>query len=75
MTRITVIISNMSGRKSNLTVDTSDTISYGKSLYGQGSPQWKLDGEVLKDDQTFGSYSIEDQDIIISNDRSRGGIN
>ena len=43
MTLITIIISNLAGRKTKLTVDTSDTISRGKALYGQGDPQWKYD--------------------------------
>lgn len=73
MTTITIVISNMNGRKSNLIVFTSDTISRGKELYGQGDPQWKLDGEVLKNDKRFSDYAIENEDIIISNDRSRGG--
>lgn len=73
MTSITVVISNMNGRKSNLIVSTSDTISRGKELYGQGNPQWKLDGEVLNNDKRFSDYDIENNDIIISNDRSRGG--
>ena len=74
MSSITIVISNMNGRKSNLMVWTSDTISRGKELYGQGDPQWKVDGEVLKNDKKFSDYDIEDGDTIISNDRSRGGI-
>lgn len=66
MTSITVVISNMNGRKSTLIVLTSDTISRGKELYGQGNPQWKLDGEVLKNDKRFSDYAIENEDIIIS---------
>lgn len=73
MTSITIIISNMNGRKSNLCVFTSDTIQRGKDLYGQGDPQWKADGEVLKNNKTFSDYAIENGDTIISNDRSRGG--
>lgn len=74
MSSITIVISNMNGRKSNLIVWTSDTISRGKELYGLGDPQWKVDGEVLKNDKKFSDYDIEDGDTIISNDRSRGGI-
>ena len=73
MTTITVVISNMNGRKSSLIVWTSDTIQRGKELYAQGDPQWKLDGEVLRNDKKFSDYGIENEDIIISNDRSRGG--
>ena len=58
MSSITIIISNMNGRKSNLVVFTTDTISRGKELYGQGDPQWKADGEVLKNDKKFSDYQI-----------------
>ena len=68
MSYITIVISNMNGRKSNLSVSTLDTISRGKELYGQGDPQWKADGEVLRNDKTFSDYGIENEDIIISND-------
>ena len=54
-------------------VFTSDTISRGKQLYGDGNAQWKADGEILKDDRKFGDYGIEDGDTIVSNDRTRGG--
>lgn len=73
MSKISIIISNMNGKKSELKVRTTDTISKGKSLYNNGNPQWKLNGEVLKDEKTFDYYEIEDGDIIISNDRTRGG--
>ena len=73
MSSITIIISNMNGRKSNLVVFTTDTISRGKELYGQGDPQWKADGEVLKNDKKFSDYQIQDGDTITSNDRSRVG--
>lgn len=73
MTSITIIISNLNGRKSYLQVSTFDTISRGKELYGQGDPQWKADGEVLRNEKKFSDYEIEDGDMITSNDRSRGG--
>lgn len=73
MSCITIIITNMNGRRENLLVYTSDTIQRGKDLYGQGNPQWKADGEVLKNEKKFSDYGIEDGDYITSNDRSRGG--
>lgn len=73
MTLITIIISNLAGRKTKLTVDTSDTISRGKALYGQGDPQWKYDGETLNNNNKFSDYDIENDDVIASNERSRGG--
>ena len=63
----------MMGRRQTLMVFTSDTISRGKQLYGDGNAQWKADGEILKDDRKFGDYGIEDGDTIVSNDRTRGG--
>jgi hypothetical protein len=73
MTLITIIISNLDGRKTRITVDSSDTISRGKTLYGQGDPQWKYDGETLNNNKKFSDYDIETDDVITSNERSRGG--
>ena len=73
MSYITITISNMAGRKSNLCVNVTDTISRGKELYGEGDPQWKINGEVLRNDKKFSDYGVENEDIITSNDRSRGG--
>lgn len=73
MSYITITISNMAGRKSNLFVNVTDTISRGKELYRAGDPQWKFNGEVLRNDKKFSDYGVENEDIITSNDRSRGG--
>lgn len=73
MTLITIIISNIAGRRTKLTVDTSDTISRGKKLYGQGDPQWKYSGETLNNNKKFSDYDIENDDVIVSNERSIGG--
>jgi len=73
MSYITITISNMAGRKSNLFVNVTDTISRGKELYREGDPQWKFNGEVLRNDKKFSDYGVENEDIITSNDRSRGG--
>lgn len=73
MTLISIIICDLDGRKTKITVDNTDTISRGKDLYGRGNPQWKIDGETLNNDKTFSDYGIETNDTIISNERSRGG--
>ena len=70
--KITIYIKDMNTSKS-IVVGTSDTISKGKSLYGNGNAQWKLDGQVLRDEKTFSDYNVEDGDYIQSNERSRGG--
>ncbi len=66
MPRITIIIMNLKGDKKSIVVDISDTISRGKSLYGNESYRWKFEGELLKDEKTFSDYDIEDGDYIIS---------
>ena len=73
MSEITISIKNLLGRAESIKVKTTDTISTGKIKYNKGSPQWKFNSRVLKDDKTFDFYNIEDEDTIISNDRSEGG--
>ena len=73
MPRITIIVQNIKGDKKSIVVDTSDTISKGKSLYGNANTQWKFDGQVLRDEKTFSDYGFEDGDCIYSNEPIRGG--
>lgn len=73
MSLITIIISNLEGRKTRLTVSKKEKIKEGKRLFGQGDPQWKYDGETLNNEKTFEDYGIENDDVITSNERSRGG--
>jgi hypothetical protein len=76
-----IYIKNLSGRSTQITVNGSDTISYGKQIYKTASnssnadPQWKFDGIVLSNNKTFNDYGIEEDDNITSNDRSQGGKN
>lgn len=72
MPRITINIMKYNGESKSIVVDISDTISRGKSLYGNESVQWIFNGEVLKDEKTFSDYDIEEGDRIISNERIRG---
>ena len=62
----TIIIQNLEGDKKSIVVDISDTISIGKSLYGNESYIWKYDGQLLKDEKTFSYYGFEDGDYIYS---------
>lgn len=74
-----IYIKNLSGKSTVIYVNGSDTIAQGKLKYKQASntnnsdPQWKIDGTVLSNNKTFNDYGIEEDDNIISNDRSQGG--
>ena len=62
------------GRKKTFEVDENMTIGEAKKMIGQADNyKWKCDGKVLKNDKTFSDYDIEEDDVIISNDRERGG--
>ena len=63
--KITIIIM-YKGRVKSIVVDTSDTISRGKSEYGNRNAQWKFNGQVLRDEKTFSDYNIKDGDYIRS---------
>ena len=79
MTKIRIFIKILSGRSTPIYVERNETISDGKKKYMTAScssnsdPQWKMNGIVLRNDRTFESYDIEDDDNITSNDRSEGG--
>jgi len=36
---------------------------------------WKFEGEILKDERTFDSYGIEENDVIGTNTLNQGGLN
>jgi hypothetical protein len=76
MSKIKIQIKNMRGKDTLLEVDPSEKIVDAKNRSGQGENiQWKFNGEVLKNNNPFDSYSIEDDDVIVSNFRSKGGNN
>ena len=76
MSKIKIQIKNMRGKDTLLEVDPSEKIVDAKNRSGQGENiQWKFNGEVLKNNNTFDSYSIEDDDVIVSNFRTKGGNN
>lgn len=71
---INIQVKSMRGEDTLLSVHKTDKIIDAKIKSGQGDKiQWKFNGEVLKNDKTFESYQIEDDDVIISNYRSKGG--
>lgn len=73
---INIQVKSMRGEDTLLSVRKTDKILDAKIKSGQGDKiQWKFNGEVLKNDRTFESYQIEDDDVIISNYRSKGGNN
>lgn len=76
---IRLYIKNLQGRSWQINVNGSDKISQGKLNYknisnsNNSDPQWKFGSQVLKNDRTFDSYGLENDDNITSNDRSEGG--
>lgn len=74
-----IYIKNLQGRSTKISVNSYDKIMDGKRKYREitgssnADPQWKFGSVVLKNDQTFEKYGIEEGDNITSNDRSEGG--
>ena len=69
MGKITIFIQNPNGINVNLEVNSSDKISYGKKLYSNltnlSNFDWFFNGMILRDEETFESYEIEEDDSII----------
>ena len=75
MEKITVYIKELNNREVPIKVSRYDTINYGKSLYVDGNKKtWRFDGKVLLDNETFDSYGIDDEDIINSSAKVKGGL-
>lgn len=75
MSNIRIQIRNLKGNNTELTVSPSEKIGDAKIRSGQGENiQWKFNGEVMKNNNTFGYYAIEEDDVISSNFKSIGGI-
>ena len=60
-------------------MNPNNTIGKGKKLFydkigNTNNNQWKFMADVLKDENTFSSYEIEENDEIEANPISRGGI-
>ncbi len=75
--KIRIYITNIRGKPIPLEVDPSETIAYGKKLYGNLTNEfdrvWKFEGSLLNNNKTFEFYEIEDGDYIISNRMMLGG--
>lgn len=74
-----IIIATPDKKKTKITVNPNNTIGEGKKLFynkigNTNNNQWKFMADVLKDERTFSSYEIEDNDEIEANPVSRGGI-
>ena len=66
-----VIIQTINGHSYSLEISGENLILDLKTNYK--CIQFKFCGNVLRDDKTLNSYGIEDEDIIISEDRANGG--
>ena len=74
-----IFIATPDKKKTKINVEPAQTILEGKNIYydkigNRNNNQWKFMADVLKDDQTFSYYGIEDNDEIEANPVSRGGI-
>ena len=73
---LNIKISSEKGKVQNLKVKKNDKISDAKNASGYTpitSWKWKSDGVVLKDENTFESYGIEDDDLILVTKNQIGG--
>ena len=69
-------ISSGKGKVQNLKVKKNDKISDAKNASGYTpitSWKWKFDGKVLQNENTFESYDIEDDDLIVATKNQIGG--
>ena len=79
--KILVHIKNMKTKKEfDLYVRPTDTIGSAKRIYMKefNIPNieyitWNIDAQILKNDKTFQSYEIEDDDLIVSIYKVVGG--
>ena len=73
---LNIKISSGKGKVQNLTVKKNDKISDAKNSSGYTpitSWKWKCDGKVMKDENTFEFYGIEDDDLILVTKNQIGG--
>ena len=71
-----IIIQDPSGKKYTLDISNNNTILEMKKQYAKDnyySILFKYDGEILRDNETLNYYGIEEGDIIIASETSRGG--
>lgn len=69
-------ISYDNGKSDYIRVSPSDKIGdVKKTLSNQEDAVWKWGNSTLKNTKTFGDYEFDDNDIIYSNQRNKGGKN
>lgn len=66
---VNVYLVDLKGNRTQINIDLSDTIGNKKKELNQSESHWKYDGMILRDDRTFASYQIEDNDTIVSVNR------
>ena len=74
-----IIIATPDKKRTKITVQSNYTIKKGKEIFyskigNEHNNQWKFMADVLKDENTFRFYEIEENDEIEANPVSRGGI-
>ena len=73
---LNIKISSSKENVQNLKVKSSDKISDAKKASGYtpiASWKWNSDGVILKDEKTFESYGIKEDDLIIATKTQIGG--
>ena len=71
---VSVQLIDSRGRSNYISICLSDTIGKKKKELKQESGVWTYDGGVLKNEKTFGSYEISNNEIIITSQNLEGGI-
>lgn len=72
---VNIFVMDRRGNKIPKTICLSEKIGKVKADLNEAGAKWKFDGELLKDERTFISYSIEKDDVITTNSFHVGGIN
>ena len=68
-----IFIQDIKGIKVEINVNSNDTIYEVKKKYGDHYVMLKYNGEILNNNKTIEYYGIEEEDIIIANQRVLGG--
>lgn len=71
---VSVQLIDPKGRSNYISIILSDTVGNKKKELKQENGVWTYDGGVLKNEKTFGSYEISDNEIIITSLNLEGGI-
>lgn len=71
---VSVQLVDPKGRSNYISIILSDTVGKKKKELNQEDGVWTYDGGVLKNEKTFGSYDISNNEIIITSLNLEGGI-